>query len=167
MDFLIITLAGALVILGLLGSFLPLLPGIPLSWTGLLLLHFSSNVPMDYMFLGVTLLVSIIIFVLQYAIPALGTKLLGGSKSGMIGATAGLIAGIFIPIPFAIVIVPFIGAYIGEIIGKADSSTAFRAATGSFVGLLTSSFIEFIATCVFLVLFFYKLWENRAAVTAF
>ena len=167
MDLIFIVLAGFLMVAGVLGSFLPVLPGIPLSWLGLLMLHFSAAVPQNYTFLGITLLITIIIFALQYAIPALGTKYLGGSRSGMIGATAGLVAGIFIPIPFAILFAPFVGAYIGEIINKSDRKTALRAASGSFIGLLASTFMEFVVTVIFFLLFIYKLWEFREAIFTF
>lgn len=161
MDLLLFALAAILMLVGILGSFLPMLPGIPVSWVGLLLLHLTSVVPVNYTFLGITLLVTIIIFALQYAIPALGTKYLGGSKQGMYGATIGLFAGIFIPIPFAILIAPFLGAYIGEILNKADSRTALKAASGSFIGLLASTFMEFVVAAIFLLLFLYKAFEYK------
>ena len=161
MDIILILLGGLLMLLGLLGSFLPMLPGIPLSWLGLLLLYLTSALPINYGFLGITLVVAIIIFALQYAIPALGTKYLGGSKAGMLGATLGLVVGIFVPIPLAIVIVPFVGAFLGEIINRADSRTALRAASGSFIGLLASTFMEFVVSFIFLVLYISKLWEFR------
>ena len=161
MDILLLVLAGILMVLGILGSFLPMLPGIPLSWLGILLLYLTSFLPMNYTFLGITFLVALIIFALQYAIPALGTKYLGGSKSGMVGASLGLAIGIFTPIPFAILIGPFVGAYIGEIINKSDSRTALKAASGSFIGLLASSFMEFVVTFIYLLLFIFKIWEFR------
>ena len=161
MDVIIILLAGLLMLMGILGSFLPVLPGIPLSWLGLLVLHFSPSVPMNYLFLGVTLLLSVIIFALQYAIPAFGTKYLGGSKAGMIGATVGLVAGIFIPIPFAILFAPFLGAFIGEILQKSSTKTALKAASGSFIGLLASTFMEFVVTTIFFLLYIYKVWEFK------
>ena len=167
LDLVFVVLAGLLMVAGILGSFLPVLPGIPLSWLGLLLLHLAASVPMNYTFLGITLFVAIIIFALQYAIPALGTKYLGGSRTGMIGATIGLVAGIFIPIPFAILFAPFVGAYVGEIINKSDRKTALRAASGSFIGLLASTFMEFVVTFLFFLLFLYKLWEFREAIFAF
>ncbi|UZH54134.1 DUF456 domain-containing protein [Salinimicrobium tongyeongense] len=163
MDLILLALAAILMLVGILGSFLPMLPGIPVSWVGLLLLHLTQAVPVNYPYLGITLLVTLIIFALQYAIPALGTKYLGGSKKGMVGATIGLFAGIFIPIPFAILIAPFIGAYLGEIVNKADSRTALKAASGSFIGLLASTFMEFVVTAIFLLLFIYKVWEYRIA----
>lgn len=167
MDLILVALAGILMLVGILGSFLPMLPGIPVSWGGLLLLHLTSVIPVNYTYLGITLLITIIIFALQYAIPALGTKYLGGSKQGMFGATIGLFAGIFIPIPFAILIAPFIGAYLGEILNKADSRTALKAASGSFIGLLASTFMEFVVTSIFFLLFIFKVWEYRELLFAF
>ncbi len=162
MDIVLILIAGALMITGILGSFLPVLPGVPVSWAGLLLLHLTSAVPMNYTFLGVTLFITIIIFALQYAIPAFGTRYFGGSKAGMYGATIGLVAGIFTPVPFAILIAPFLGAYIGEIINKSDSRTALKAASGSFIGLLASTFMEFVVAAGFLILFILKMVEYRS-----
>lgn len=167
MDLILLALAAILMLVGILGSFLPMLPGIPISWGGLLLLHLTSVIPINYTYLGVTLLITIIIFALQYAIPALGTKYLGGSKQGMFGATIGLFAGIFIPIPFAILIAPFVGAYIGEILNKADSRTALKAASGSFIGLLASTFMEFVVTAIFFLLFVFKVWEYRELLFSF
>lgn len=167
MDLILVILSGVLMIVGILGSFLPMLPGIPLSWAGLLLLHITTAIPMNYTFLGITLLITIIIFALQYAIPALGTKYLGGSRAGMIGATIGLVVGIFLPVPFAVLIVPFVGAFIGEILNRADSRTALKAASGSFLGLLASTFMEFIVTAIYFFLFFYKLWEYRGPLLDF
>ncbi|WP_424495180.1 DUF456 domain-containing protein [Salinimicrobium sp. GXAS 041] len=161
MDLILLVLAAVLLFTGMLGSFLPVLPGVPLSWVGLLLFYLTSVVPMNYLFLGVTLLVTIVVVVLQYAIPALGSKYFGGSKKGMIGATLGLVVGIFIPIPFGIIIGAFAGAFIGEIINKSDSRTATKAAFGSFIGLLASTFMEFVVAGIFFFLFCIRLWEYR------
>lgn len=162
MELILLIVAGIFMILGILGSFLPVLPGVPLSWIGLLIFYLIPGVGINYLFLGITLAVTILIYVLNLIIPAMGTKRFGGSRKGMIGATIGLIVGIFAPFPFAILICPFLGAFIGEILNKSDSRTASRAAFGSFVGLLASSFMEFIVTFAFLVLFLYQFWNYKA-----
>ncbi len=161
MDIFLLVLAAVLLIMGMLGSFLPVLPGVPFSWVGLLLFYLTSEVPMNYTFLGITLLVTILVVVLQYVIPAFGSKYFGGSKSGMIGATVGLFVGIFIPIPFGIILGAFGGAFIGEIINKSDSRTATRAAFGSFLGLVASTFMEFLISGIFFILFCIKVWNFR------
>ena len=147
--------------IGILGSFLPVLPGAPISWVGLLLLHLTDVIPMDLTYLGITLGVAVLIFVLDFIIPAIGTKKFGGSKYGVMGTTIGLIVGIIAPIPFGIIIGPFIGAYVGEMLYKNDSKIATKAAFGSLVGFLTSSFMKFVVCVVFLGMFLVKVWDFR------
>lgn len=161
MELVLLIIAGIFMILGILGSFLPVLPGVPLSWIGLLIFYLIPGVGINYVFLGITLAVALLIYVLNLVIPAMGTKRFGGSRKGMIGATVGLIIGIFAPIPFAILIFPFVGAFIGEILNKSDTKTAGKAAFGSFVGLLASSFMEFIVSFAFLILFLYQFWNYK------
>ena len=158
MDLLLVFLSLILILLGIVGSFVPVLPGPPVSWLGLLVLHLTEGVPMNYTFLGITLFVAILIFVLDYIIPSIGTKRFGGSRAGAIGTIIGLFVGIFSPIPFGIIIGPFVGALIGELaFNQSDSKTAFRAAIGSFLGFIASTFMKFVVTVIFLVLFVYKL----------
>ncbi|WP_339649773.1 DUF456 domain-containing protein [uncultured Salegentibacter sp.] len=161
MDLIFFGVGAVLMILGILGSFLPVLPGVPLSWIGLLLLYLAPSVPINYWVLGIALILAAIIYVLQLVIPAMGTKKYGGSKAGMWGATIGLVIGIFVPIPLGIIIGAFAGAFIGEIINKSDSKSALRAAYGSFIGLLASTFMELVVAVGFLIFFSYKAWEFR------
>ncbi|WP_340200583.1 DUF456 domain-containing protein [Ascidiimonas sp. W6] len=161
MDLFLIVLGFSFVFLGLLGSFLPALPGPPLSWVGLLMIHLTSIIPINWWFLGITFIIALIIFVLDYIIPAMGTKRFGGSKAGMIGTSIGLIVGFFTPIPFGILIGAFLGAFIGELINKADTGVAIKAAFGSFLGFMTSTFIKFIVSTIYFGLFFFKIWEYR------
>lgn len=163
MDLLLITLGGILMILGILGSFLPVLPGVPVSWLGLLLLFLAPSLPMDYWLLGITFIIAVFIYALNWIIPALGTKRFGGSRAGMIGATIGLVAGIIAPIPLGVIIGPFVGAFIGEIMNNSDRKLAIKAAFGSFIGFLASSFMEFIVAFAFLFLFLWKVWDFREA----
>jgi len=161
MDLLLFGVGAVLMILGILGSFLPVLPGVPLSWLGLLLLYLAPSIPINYWVLGIAFILAAIIYALQLIIPAMGTKRYGGSKMGMWGATIGLVIGIFVPIPLGIVIGAFAGAFIGEIINKSDSKSALRAAYGSFIGLLASTFMELVVAVGFLIFFSYKALEFR------
>ena len=161
MEILFFVIASFCMIVGLFGSFLPILPGAPVSWLGLLLLHLIPSVPMNYWFLGITLFFAIGIYALNLIVPAMGTKKFGGSKTGMIGATVGLLVGIITPIPFGMLIGAFAGAFIGEIINKSDRKSAVRAAFGSFIGLLASNFMEFVVAFAFLILFIFKVWGFR------
>lgn len=161
MDIFFTIIGFAFILLGLVGSILPILPGPPLSWIGLLFLFMTDAVPNDTSFLIITLIVALLIFALDYIIPAIGTKRFGGSRSGMIGTTLGLIIGLIAPIPFGIIIGPFVGAYLGEISNKADSKTALRAAFGSFLGFVTGTFLKFIVAVVYMGFFISTFWEFK------
>lgn len=164
MDIILIIIAGLFMILGILGSFLPVLPGPITSWVGLLLIHFTDAIPMNKSFLAVTFIVAALIWLLDYIIPAVGTKRFGGSRYGMIGTTIGLIVGLIAPIPGGIIIGPFFGALIGELINKNDSKTAVKAAFGSFIGFLTSTFLKFVVAIIFLGLYIGKMIDYGGSI---
>ncbi len=163
MDLLCITIGFVLMLVGIVGSILPVIPGTPISWVGLLMLYLAPSVPFDWIFIIVTGIVAIAIYVLDYIIPAIGTKRFGGSKAGAWGTTIGLIIGLFLPIPFGILIGAFAGALIGELVfNQTDGPDAVKAAFGSFLGFLASTFMKFFATVVYLGLFCYQVWNYRA-----
>ncbi|SHI38434.1 DUF456 domain-containing protein [Algibacter luteus] len=163
MDIILIIIAALLMFLGIIGSFIPVLPGPLTSWVGLLVLHFTDAIPVDQSFLIITLIIALFIWLLDYIIPALGTKRFGGTRYGMIGTTIGLIVGLLAPIPGGIIIGPFIGALVGELINKSDSRTATKAAFGSFIGFLTSTFIKFVVAVIYLGLYIGILWDYKDA----
>lgn len=162
MDTLLIVIGFLLMIGGIIGSFLPVIPGLSLSWLGLLLLYGTKAVPMNYSILGFALLLVIVVTVLEYVIPAKGTKKYGGSSYGVWGTNIGLVIGILAPIPFGFIIGPFVGAFVGELIYDAtDHNRALKAATGSFIGFLASTFLNFMLCVVFLGWFIHVVWANR------
>lgn len=148
-------------LVGILGSFLPVLPGPPISWIGLLLLYLTEAVPDDWWLLGITLVFAIAVFILDYIIPAVGTKKFGGSKAGIAGTIVGLLVAIIFPVlgPFGIIVWPFVGALVGELINKADQKTALKAAFGSFLGFLTGTFMKFLIAIIYLGIFIWKVIE--------
>jgi len=162
MDIFLALLGFTLALLGIVGAFLPVLPGPLTSWAGLLLLHLTKIVPQDWTFLGVTLGIAILIWILDYIIPAIGTKKFGGSKYGVYGTTIGLIVGLLSPIPFGILIGAFFGAFVGELIyDSKDTNRALKASFGAFLGFLASATIKFSIATVYLILFIIKFWEYK------
>ena len=162
MDIFLTLLGFVFVCLGLAGSFLPILPGALTGWIGLFVLYLSKSIPSNWTFLGVTLAIALLVFFLDYIIPMVGTKKFGGTKYGIIGTSLGLIIGILAPIPFGIIIGPFVGAIIGEMINdNTNQNKAFKAAFGSFLGLLTSTFIKFNISSIFFGLYIVRVWEYR------
>ncbi len=161
MEYLLLILGLCCIIFGVVGSLLPALPGLPVSWLGILLLYLTPDIAINYWFLGVSLLVMLVITIADYIIPAQGTKKFGGSKYGVWGTNIGLIVGLIAPIPFGFIIGPFAGALIGELIyDKKDTNRATRAAFGSFLGFLAGTFVKFVFSMVFLGLFIYLVSKN-------
>lgn len=160
---LLLTFGFLFMIVGVLGSILPVLPGPSLCWSGLLLLYLTNAVPINYWVLGITLLITILVSVLDYVIPAKGTKKFGGSSYGIWGTNIGLIIGVFAPIPLGFIIGPFLGALIGELLyDSKNHQRAFAAATGSFFGILASSFMKFVLCMMYLGLFVWIVWKYKS-----
>ncbi len=161
MDLLCVCIAFILMIIGIAGSLLPVLPGTPISWLGFIVLYLAPSLEFDWTFIIVSGIIAIGLYVLDYVIPAWGTKRFGGSKAGAWGATIGLVVGIIAPIPFGILIGPFLGAFIGELVfNQTKGPQALKAAVGSFFGFLASTFMKFFATLLFLGIFLFKIIAN-------
>lgn len=160
MDILLVVIGLILMLGGIIGSFLPILPGPLTSWVGLLVLYLTK-IETNYTLLIITLIVALGIYIMDYFIPAMGTKKFGGSRYGVIGTTVGLLIGLFFFPPFGIIIGPFLGALAGELLfdGK-DSKRAFKAAFGSFIGFLSSTFIKFVVAFIYLVIFLFVVFNN-------
>lgn len=145
MDILFIVLGSLLIIAGFVGSFLPVIPGPPLSYVGLLALELTSSHPFSWKFFVIWALVVVTLMVLDNVIPAYGTKKFGGSAYGIWGCVIGMIIGIFFS-PLGLIIGPLAGAFVGELIGGKESDQAFRSALGSFAGFMVSTVLKVIAS---------------------
>src|SRR5690554_249536 len=161
MEYFILIISLLFIFGGIIGSILPALPGPPLSWIGLLILYTAPGMDFDYWILGVTFVITLIITILDYVIPAQGTKRFGGSKYGIWGTNIGLIIGILTPIPLGFIIGPFAGAFIGEILfDRNNSKRALKAAAGSFIGFVVSTFMKFVYCMVLLGIYIHEVWTN-------
>jgi len=164
MDIFLLIISALFIALGLIGSVLPILPGPPLSWLGLLILNLTEAAQMNTILIVITGIIAIIIFILDYIIPSVGTKKFGGSRAGMIGTSVGLVVGLISPIPGGIILGPFIGAFIGEIINKNDSKLALKAAFGSFLGFIASTFIKLIVSIIYLGIYISTVWKYKETI---
>ena len=153
MDWIFILFGTILILAGVVGSIVPVLPGPPLSFIGLLLLQFKEEQAFTWKFIIVWGIVTVVITVLDYIFPSIGTKKYGGSRWGIIGCFAGFVVGLFFGIP-GVILGPFIGALLGEVLGRKDFQTALRPAFGSFIGFLVGTVMKLIAALVMAFYFF-------------
>ena len=161
MDLFLLVLGLILCFIGIIGSFLPIIPGPVTSWLGILLLNLTSAVEFNLNFVLITFTVAVSVGILDYIIPILGVKKLGGSRSGQIGTTVGLIVALVILGPIGIIIGPFMGALLGEMSTKKSFQNSLKPAFGSFIGVIAGSVIKFLISLSFLFFYFDIVWGYR------
>ena len=160
-DLLLLIIGVILCLIGIVGSFVPIIPGPMTSWFGLLVLNFTDAVNFNLQFLAITLIIAIIISAMDYIIPIIGVKKLGGSKGGLIGASIGLITGLIIMGPIGIFLGSFIGAIAGEMINKKNFTDSLKPALGSLSGILIGSGIKFCLSLIYLFFFLNIFWTYK------
>lgn len=157
---LVMLTSGGLIILGGIGSVLPILPGPPLSFGGLWLYAWYTNyqiiTPTVLLVFGILTLLT---FVVDLFSPALGARGYKSSKYGVIGSMIGAFIGVFILGPIGIVVGPFAGAFIGEMIHARNYEHALKVAWGSFVGFMIGSVFKIAVILGMLGYFIYALFQ--------
>jgi len=148
METVLIILGIILIITGLIGAFLPILPGLPFSYMGLLVLQLTENPPFSLRFLIVWAVIVVMIQFLEQIASVAGAKRMGASPYGIWGSVIGAIAGFFLFPPLGIVFGPIIGAYVGELINKKTAREALRSAMGAVLGFFVSTFIKVVAALI-------------------
>ena len=135
---LISVVAIILLLLGIVGTILPVLPGLLLSLAGLLIYKFGTDAPLSMVFIWIFVALTLISTVLNYVIPAKTNRKYGGTKWGSIGSFVGTLIGIFfIPIPFGFLIGMFAGVFVGELLHDAnDKKKAWNSTKGALKGFL-------------------------------
>lgn len=155
-DYILLILGILLMILGIIGCLVPVLPGPPFSFLGILFLHFSRFGDFTNAALITLGLIAAAVTLLDYIVPVWGTRKFGGSKYGTRGATIGLIVGLFLG-PLGIILGAFLGAFAGEMIFKDDIRYALKAGIGSLLGFLTGIGLKLAASMI-MTFYFVKEW---------
>ena len=168
MDAFLILLGIILLFAGLAGCLIPGIPGPPLAYASMLLLHFTKKHDFSVSSLIIWGLITAIVTLMDYYIPIWGTKKFGGTRYGVWGSTIGLIIAVLI-LPFLGIIIgpfgltgillgPFAGAFIGELISGQNSDKALRSGLGSFIGFLAGTMIKLVVVILLGFVFFRELY---------
>lgn len=147
-DFLII-FAGILIIAGLLGCIIQKLPGTPLCYLGIILIHFSSIDEFSVHFFIRWGIIIIAVQGLDYLLPQWGKRKFGGSKRGVWGSFFGMLAGMYFG-TWGLVAGAVMGAFIGELFAGKVSNEAIHHAIGSFLIFIMGTIIQLIVAGVML-----------------
>ena len=158
MDSILLIIGGIALIIGLIGCVAPVIPGPPIGYIGLILMQCTEKHPFSTTFMVVMAVVVAAVTLLDYLIPAMGTKKFGGSKYGSWGCLIGTFAGLFVLPPFGIFIMPFVGALAGELLGGSQPNMAVKAAFGSLLGFLGGVLCKAVVCIAMIVAFVWGLF---------
>ncbi|WP_378104947.1 DUF456 domain-containing protein [Chryseobacterium sp. sg2396] len=145
-----------LLFLGILGTFLPVLPGLLLSICGLLIYKFGTDANLSMIYVWVFVILTAASVVLNYIIPAKTNQKYGGTRWGSIGSIVGTIVGMFLPIPLGFLVGMFAGVFIGELLHDSkDMTKAWKSTKGAFIGFIYGTgFSLVVGVAMFLVVLF-------------
>ena len=157
MNIALLIVAFLFLLIGIIGCIVPGLPGTPIAYVGLWIAQATDQVDFSWQFLLIWGIVVIVISVLDYVVPAWGTKQFGGSKWGVWGSTIGVFIGLFFG-ALGVIFGPLVGAIIGELISGKELAAAFKAGWGSFIGILFGTIIKLIACGLMTVALIQAIW---------
>ena len=151
-------LAVLLILIGLAGTVLPALPGVPIILVGLLLIAwmdgFVAVSVSTMLWLGVLALLSVVI---DFLATAEGARRFGAGRMAILGATLGLLVGLFFGLP-GILFGPFLGAVAGHLLGKASLDESMRAGVGASIGVVIGTASKVLIGIIMLVWFTLAWW---------
>jgi hypothetical protein len=135
-------------IVGVVGAIVPGLPGPPLNLGALLLTKLMWPEEVTWTVVAVFAVLTAVVTGVDYIAPSWLTQLGGGSKSAVTGSVIGTVAGLFFFAPYGLIIGPFVGALIGELLADASLGKALRVALLSFVAFLLTTGLKLILAVV-------------------
>lgn len=144
-------------VIGIIGAVIPILPGPALSLFGMLCAHWTDYSTMSTRTLWIWATITVVVTILDYILPGYFSKVLGGTRAGVIGATVGIFAGMIFMGPLGIIIGPFVGAVAGELLhNRQYLDKAITVGFGSLISFLVGSGVKIIVSGFMM----YYIWKD-------
>ncbi len=135
--------------LGVLGTLLPVLPGTPLIiLAGVVYLLLTGSQAVSWPLIAGLAVMSLAAESIEYLFSVVGARYFGGTRRGMIGAVLGLVIGLLVLGPLGLVIGPFLGAILVELLGDRSFKEAAQVGVGTIIGQLGGSLVSFLIAVV-------------------
>ncbi len=143
-------------IIGIIGSVIPVIPGPMLAFFGMLCCSWADFSTLSSGMLWTWGIIAVVVGILDYFLPGYFSKVLGGTRAGVIGATIGVFVGLFMG-PIGIIAGPFAGAVVGELINNRDNTEkAIKVGLGSLLSFIAGSGVKIIVSAFML----YYIWRD-------
>jgi len=134
--------AVALVVVGLVGTVLPAIPGVPLIFIGVLIAAWTEDFQrISGITLGILAVLAVLGVAIDYVAASASAKRAGASRAGIIGAAVGTVAGIVTGF-WGLLFMPLVGAAIGEFISHRDALRAGKVGVATWIGLLVGTVVK-------------------------
>ena len=156
MDIFLIILAGIFIVISIIGSIVPGVPGPPIGMIGVILLHITDKVDISLTTLIVCAVLTILVSILDYYLPIYSTKKFGGSKYAVRGSIIGMVVG-FLFTPIGVILGTFLGAVIGELLNGSDMVNSLKIGSVTFLGTILGLGIKLMLCCSFVFIYVYYL----------
>jgi uncharacterized protein YqgC (DUF456 family) len=152
MDYFLLSIGIILILSGLIGAFLPIIPGPPLSFVGVICLQFTKWIDIPSNWLWILGTAALAITILDFIIPSYFSKKYGAHWFSSLLAFIGMVLGLLLIPPFGIIIGPFIGAFIGEIIIGRAFKQGVKSAWATFLGFLFGTMLKMLYAFISIVI---------------
>lgn len=148
-----IIVASLFFLTGLIGTLLPVMPGAPVIWLGMLVYGFITGFEnfSTYFFL-VQALLALTVMGIDYLFAALGSRYFGGSKAALWGSAGGLLIGLFF-FPIGLLIGPFLGAVLADLLFGQRTDQAIKSGLGASLGFWSALPVELALEAVMIIWF--------------
>jgi uncharacterized protein YqgC (DUF456 family) len=153
MEIALYVIAGVLILVGLIGVVLPVLPGLPLMFVGMLLAAWADHFHQVPVWVIVLLgMMSLAALVVDFLATSLGAKRFGAGKLAIVGAAIGTFAGLFFGIP-GLIVGPFAGAVVGELLHGRELAHASKIGVATWLGLIFGTALKVALAFAMLAIF--------------
>jgi uncharacterized protein YqgC (DUF456 family) len=154
MDIIWLILGGLFLLGGIAGSVLPIIPGPPIAFLGVVFAQLSNRIIIDNQWMWILGISAVVITIIDYVIPSYFTKRYGAHKLSTVLSLVGMIVGLLFFPPFGLIIGPFIGAFIGELMAGRIWKQGIKSAWATFIGFLFGTMLKLVyaSYCIFVVI---------------
>lgn len=153
MDVIWMILGGLFLLGGIAGSVLPIIPGPPIAFIGVVFMQLAERVVISSKWMWILGIAAVVITVIDYVIPSYFTKKYGAHRLSTALSLVGMVIGILFFPPFGLIIGPFIGAFIGELLAGRLWKQGVKSAWATFMGFVFGTLLKlvYVSYCIFAV----------------
>lgn len=153
-----ITIVTLMFLLGMVGIFVPIIPGTPLIWCGIMIFALSTDFhDVTWITIVITGVLAIVGVIIDALAGVIGAKIYGASWYGVIGALCGGVIGLILLQMVGLIVGTLLGTFIGEYVRHQNTYNAMNASAGTIIGFVANIFVQIIISCAMIGIFIFSI----------